>query len=102
MSRWALAFFGLTSSSRADYILESFFLLTYYCGFTYQDVRSMPVAERNWFVDRLVKEFERQNKQAKENDTVPLSKAAHANDPATRTIMGMSRSNPPTRSRRFT
>ena len=76
--------------------------MTYYCGFTYQDVRSMPVAERMWFVDRLVKEFKKSNEQAEENNTIPLSRAAHQNDPMTREMAGLSRNNPPTRSRRFT
>lgn len=77
-------------------------MLTYYCGFTYQDVRSMPIAERTWFVNRLVDELKRANKQAEESDTMPLTKATHGNDPHLRQMAGLTRANPPPRGRRFT
>mgnify|MGYP005666370103 CR=1 FL=1 len=102
MSRWELAFFGLTLKSKVDFILESFFLLTYYCGFTYQDVRLMSIAERTWFVNRLIDEFKKSNEKAEQNNTTPLSRASHANDPTVRQMAGLSRDNPPARGRRFT
>jgi len=78
------------------------FLLTYYCGFTYQDVRSMPLAERSWFVGRLVKEFNEKNSAAEQTGAVPLSRGAHTNTPEMRQMAGMTRTNPPARGRRFT
>ena len=102
MSRWELAFFGLTLKSKTEFILESFFLLTYYCGFTYQDVRSMSIAERTWFVNRLVDEFKKSNEKAEQNNTAPLSRASHANNPDVRQLAGLTRTNPPPRGRRFT
>lgn len=62
----------------------------------------MPVAERRWFVDRLIAEFKRSQESAEQNNAVPLSRAAHTNDPTTRELAGLSRTNPPARGRRFT
>ena len=96
-----LAFFGLAPENK-DIILEQIFILIYYCGFTYQDAKILPVHERTWFINRVIQEFTRQQKSAEENNTPMMSKAAHQNTPETRQMLGMSRLEGPNRTRRFT
>jgi len=74
----------------------------YYCGFTHQDCKALPVYERTWFINRLVEEFTRQQKSSEENNTPMMSRAAHHNTPETRQLMGMNRAEGPNRTRRFT
>jgi hypothetical protein len=68
-------------------------------GFSYLEAYRLPVWQRQWFVERLQKEF----KQAAErnNGEYTPSRAAHENDPTTRAMMGM-RPNSPAKLRRFT
>ena len=88
----ALAFFGLTPNDK-EVFLEPIFLLMYYMGFTYEEGMKLPIWKRTWFIDRFVKEIEKSQGQ---------SRAAHTNDPTTRTLMGQHRQNPPAKLRRFT
>jgi hypothetical protein len=68
----------------------------YYCGFTYREVYNMPVAYKQWFISRLVKEFN------KSGEGQTQTRAAHQNSPETRALMGMTRTDSPSRLRRFT
>jgi len=70
----------------------------YYMGFTYNEAYRLPLWQRTWFVDRLNKEFNKAN----ENGEPAMSRAAHANDPESRSMMGMARGHSPARLRRFT
>lgn len=67
----------------------------YYIGFTYQDAYNLPIWKRQWFIERTVKEF-----KASSGDKV-ATKAAHANTPDQRALMGL-RPDAPARLRRFT
>ena len=67
-------------------------------GFTYNEAYRLPLWQRKWFVDRLNKEFTKAN----ENGDTTMSRAAHSNDPETRSMMGMARTQSPSRLRRFT
>ena len=89
----ALAFFGLTPSDK-DLFLEPTFSLMYYMGFTYTECMQLPIWQRKWFLERLLKEMEQSNGQN--------SRAAHANDPATRSMTGLHTSQTPAKLRRFT
>jgi len=87
-----LAFFGLTPNDKAIF-LEPIFTLMYYMGFTYEEGMRLPVWQRKWFIDRLIKEI----KQSGDSN-----RAAHTNDPTTRAMMGRHRDQVPAKLRRFT
>jgi len=70
----------------------------YYGGFTYTEARSMPMRYRTWFIDRIQTEFKKASDKGNEAPT----KALHMNGPEERAMMGMSRTNAPSRMRRFT
>ena len=78
--------------------LNDIFLLMYYTGFTYTEAYRLPLWQRRWFIERINEEF----KRAQDNGESAHSRAAHANDPQTRSMMGMARENPPAKLRRFT
>jgi hypothetical protein len=88
----ALAFFGLTPNDKQIF-LEPTFTLMYYMGFTYGECINLPVWQREWFIERLVKEMDRANGQ---------SRAAHSNDAASRAMSGHHRDQTPAKLRRFT
>ncbi len=67
-------------------------------GFSYHEAYRLPLWQRQWFVERLNKEFTKSN----ENGDPAMSRAAHANDAESRAMMGMSRTQSPARLRRFT
>ena len=69
----------------------------YYGGFTYKEAYNLPVVYKRWWIERIVKEL---NKGADSNQNT--SRALHHNDPETRELMGMQRSEMPSRMRRFT
>ena len=69
----------------------------YYMGFTYTEAYRIPIWQRRWFVERIRKEF----KQG-EQENVNVSRAAHDNTPEHQMLMGRSRTDAPTRLRRFT
>lgn len=89
-------FFGLTSSDK-DIFLEQIFALMYYVGFSYKEAYDLPVWIRSWFIKRTSEEF----KRAAEKGETPPSRAAHHNDPSTRSLQGQ-RPHTPARLRRFT
>ena len=64
----------------------------YYLGFTYADAYNQPIWQRIWFIQRL-------NEELKKSQS---SKAAHHNDPTTRTLQGRQRPQVPARHRKFT
>ena len=88
----ALAFFGLTPNDK-QFILEPTFTLMYYMGFTYSECMNLPVWQREWFLERLVKEMDAARGQ---------SRAAHSNDSASRAMSGLQRDQVPAKLRRFT
>jgi len=69
----------------------------YYGGFSYREVFHLPVSYKRWYIQRIVKELNRG-----EDENVNTSRALHHNDPGTRELMGMQRSQSPSRLRRFT
>jgi|GEM_PF-1391710 len=70
----------------------------YYMGFTYKEAYGIPVWQRNWFIRRINKEFEK----ARDKNQPAQSRAAHTNTAEARSLMGNSRAETPARLRRFT
>jgi len=85
-------FFGLTDEHRED-LLEEQFILMYYVGFTWSDVRRLPVSIRKWFIKRFVKEVSRDKEK---NNPAPI-KASHVQTPETRLFQGSHRTHSPNR-----
>lgn len=65
----------------------------YYMGFSYNEAMSLPIWQRQWFIQRMQDEFEKANN---------ASKAAHSNTSDQRAMRGNSRSEVPAKLRRFT
>ena len=84
-------FFGLTPND-VEIFLEQAFILMYYLGFTYAGVRNLPLAYRRWFIDRVIKELERNAEQG--------NPSKHEPDPTTRLFAGMHRGQGPHRTKR--
>lgn len=57
-----LSFFGLAPESKV-YIYEELFTLTYHCRITYTEAWYMPVEVRKWWIQRVNKEIEEENKR---------------------------------------
>jgi len=84
MSRWALTFFGLTPENKIDFVWEQIYLLIRHCGFSHHDAERLPVAKRHWYVHRLLKEWEEQNR-ANNNSSADSSNVMGNNlDPQSR------------------
>lgn len=99
------AFFGVGPSDKESLLLEGIFTLMYYGGFTYKDAYNIPVWQKKWFIDRIIKELNRSQSPAQDGDTSPTfdaSRALHHNSPQTRELQGMARNQVPSRLRRFT
>lgn len=77
---------------------EPAFLLQYYLGTTWHDYYNMPVTMKRWMIERVVKELNKSNEKGES----PPTKALHQNTPEARELMGMARSQVPSRLRRFT
>lgn len=96
-------FFGLRPGDKEQLILEPAFLLMYYGGFTYSETYSLPVPYKRWFIDRIVKEL---NKGKGGDDGGggggSANRALHNNSPEVRQLMGLDRTQSPSRLRRFT
>jgi hypothetical protein len=60
-------FFGL-DDRYAEKVYEQFFYLKYHGNWNFQEAYNLPVKLRNWFVDRLSKQIEKEN-EAMENAT---------------------------------
>jgi|TARA_Y100000310_G_scaffold197429_1_gene197524 hypothetical protein len=69
----------------------------YYMGFTYKEVYNIPLWQRVWFLERLNKELKKAN-----DSQSGASRAAHANSPDARAMMGNARAQVPANLRRFT
>ena len=55
-------FFGLTDEY-TEQVYEQFFILKHHGGWSFYELYNLPVGLRNWFVRRLVKQFEDERKQ---------------------------------------
>ena len=64
----ALGFFGL-NDNYIKQVYEHFFLLKYHGGWSFIEAYNLPVGLRNWFIDRLAKQFEDEKKQIEKNRT---------------------------------
>ena len=64
--RFRRTFFGL-SIKYSEQLYEQIFLMKHYGGWSFSEVYSLPVGLRNWFFDRLVKQFEEEKKQVEKN-----------------------------------
>lgn len=69
----------------------------YYMGFSYWECYNIAIQYRRWFINRLNKELQR----GSEKENTP-TRAMHQNDAQTRALLGMQRSETPSRLRRFT
>ena len=69
----------------------------YYGGFLWRDVYNLPVSYKRWFIERINKELTRTNEQGS-----TASRALHQNSPEVAALQGKSRSQVPSRLRRFT
>jgi len=67
----------------------------YYMGFTHNEAYALPIWQRTWFIDRLVKEMQASNGEQG-------TRAPHDNTQEARELRGRNRTNPPARLRRFT
>ena len=56
-------FFGLTDKYM-EAVYEQFFLLKHFGGWSFIEAYNLPVGLRNWFVDRLTKQYEDEAKAA--------------------------------------
>ena len=79
-------------------MLEQEFLLMYYLGFTYSDLRDIPLPYRKWFIERIQREI---NKHSDESGDGAYTKGAHDHHPEVRATRGQ-RPHAPARLRRFT
>lgn len=85
----AQAFFGLKPEDK-DLILEQIFTLMYYVGFSYRDAYRLPIFQRKWFIERVIREI-------KETNSSKAHSSAEEN-----TLRGKMRSQAPANLRRFT
>ena len=58
------AFFGLDSKYMEN-VYEQFFFLKYHGGWSFTEAYNLPIGLRSWFVDRLVKQIEKENEEVK-------------------------------------
>ena len=58
-----LTFFGLTDKYM-EAVYEQFFLLKHFGGWSFIEAYNLPVGLRNWFVERLQKQYENEAKEA--------------------------------------
>ena len=59
------SFFGL-DNEYMEHVYEQFFLLKYHGGWSFTEAYNLPVALRNWFIKRLVKQFEQEKEEYEE------------------------------------
>ena len=48
-----------------EQVYESFFVLKHYGGWSLTEMYSLPIGLRNWFLDRTIKEYEKEAEAAK-------------------------------------
>ncbi len=56
------AFFGLTDKYM-ETVYEQFFLLKHFGGWSFIEAYNLPIGLRNWFVDRMSKQFEKEKEE---------------------------------------
>ena len=59
-----LTFFGLTDEY-SEQLYEQFFTLKHYGGWSMFELYNLPVALRNWWLKRTIKEYEEEAKKMK-------------------------------------
>lgn len=69
-------FFGLDEQYK-EFIYEECFQLKYYGGWSFFETYNLPVQVRRWFLERLVKQKEEENKAAENADR---SSKGHTHD----------------------
>jgi hypothetical protein len=57
-------FFGLTAKY-IEAVYEQFFLLKHFGGWSFIEAYNLPIGLRNWFVERLQKQYEDEAKEMK-------------------------------------
>ena len=62
MFRLEQTFFGLTSKYM-EAVYEQFFLLKHFGGWSFIEAYNLPVGLRDWFVERLKKQFEEESRE---------------------------------------
>lgn len=75
------------------------FLLTYYGGFTPSEAYNFPVPYKRWFIERIEKELNKNNGEG--DNSQGQSRALHQNSSDIRAMQNLSRSQVPSRLRRF-
>lgn len=55
-------FFGLTPKY-SETVYEQFFIMKHFGGWGFIEVYNLPIGLRNWFFQRLVKQFEDEKKE---------------------------------------
>jgi hypothetical protein len=73
--------------------------MVYYGGLTALEAYNLPVPVKRWWTERIVKEL---NKNAPNNAEGGQSRALHNNSPEVRAMQGRTRTQVPSRLRRFT
>jgi len=56
-------FFGLTDEYMEN-VYEQFFLLKHHGGWSMFELYNLPVGLRKWFLERMIKEFEKEKEEA--------------------------------------
>lgn len=65
MCRLRQTFFGLEHNYIKN-VYEQFFVLTHHSNWSFQEAYNLPIGLRMWFVKRVIKQFEDENKAAEE------------------------------------
>jgi len=52
-------FFGLSSEFKSHQLDEIYYLVKH-GNFTYSDIMSMPIYERKYFIDKIIKEYQKE------------------------------------------
>lgn len=60
--RFVATFFGLTPNHKGSYVLEELFQLVYNGKMSLSDAQKLPVYQRRWFIQRLIKQYEEEKK----------------------------------------
>lgn len=55
-------FFGLTAKYM-ETVYEQFFLLKHFGGWSFIEAYNLPIGLRNWFVERMSKQFEKEKEE---------------------------------------
>ena len=57
------SFFGL-NNNYSEQLYEQIFLMKHYGGWSFIEVYNLPVGLRNWFYERLIRQYDEENKAA--------------------------------------